>query len=93
MSAMSDFDTYRCQTRLGHWAEVRLRRWQRADFQYLGTITIANGYDKPHTFAWAWDEDGRSIDKEDRGFDLVDFKPALGVPDTEYFHWLGKEAA
>lgn len=43
--------------------------WDRTEFAWLGTIT----FDEGHVIGWAWHLDGRSIDRDDDGFDLIDF--------------------
>lgn len=58
------------QTKVGGYP-VRLTAvgpWKRTDFAWLGTIDLGDG----HIIGWAWHEDGRSIDRGDRGFDLVE---------------------
>lgn len=60
------------KTRLGHRVRLNQFAWSRADFTYLGKVYFSNG----HSIGWAWHHDGRSIDREDRGFDLVDFHVA-----------------
>lgn len=62
-------------------------RWSRDDFAYLGLVRCGNG----RPFAWAWHEDGRSIDRFDRAFDIP-LIPRL-EDDTPYSFWLGREAA
>lgn len=65
----------------------RTHRWNRTDFAYLGLVTPAYAPNRP--FAWAWHEDGRSIDRDDRSFD-IQLKDNREAP---YSFWLGKEAA
>lgn len=58
------------RTRLGDTARVQMHEWRRSEFAYLGTIDLGG-----EVFGWAWHADGRSIDRDDRGFDLMDFRP------------------
>lgn len=60
-------------TKNGHSALVNPTLWNRIDFAYLGVIDI-NGCPT----AWAWHENGRSIDRDDRAFDLVGFPGEVG---------------
>jgi len=61
-----------CTTRNGLRVNLNDFTWNRADFALLGTICLNdNSY-----IGWAWHADGRSIDRHDRAFDLIDFKPA-----------------
>ena len=55
-------------TKNGHSALLSPMCWDRIDFAYLGVIDV-NG----QPIAWAWHENGRSIDRDDRAFDLVGF--------------------
>jgi hypothetical protein len=57
-----------CKTKIGYRAIVNLHPWKRDDFAYLGVVEVNGAFRLP----WAWHADGRSIDREDRGFDLVD---------------------
>jgi hypothetical protein len=57
-------------------AYVDMHRWERDDFAYLGIVCSPGVYQ----MAWAWLSDGRSIDRDDRGFDLIGFpKPKSGI--------------
>lgn len=76
------------RTRLGHWATLDLLEWHGRDFNYLGLIHFENELHRP--LAWAWHADGTSIDRNDRGYDLIDFR--LERDDGAHFFWLGKEA-
>ncbi len=52
--------------------------WARTDFAWLGTIDFGGG----HVIGWAWHLDGRSIDRDDGGFDLVDFPQDAHLAET-----------
>lgn len=83
---------FRCKTRCGLWAHIRMRPWKRTDFVYLGTIEFADVVKGRHYEPWAWGADGRSIDRDDRGFDLLDFKyTPPSATDAPYAFWLGKD--
>lgn len=52
--------------------------WQRNDFAYLGIVTHKDGW----SIGWAWHLDGRSIDRNDRAFDLIDFPQDRAIAET-----------
>lgn len=82
-------DDYTAYTKLGHRAHVDLRRWNRSEFAYLGWIILEGVNNR---VPWAWHADGRSIDREDRGFDLVNFAGVAEQEADKPYHWLGRDA-
>ncbi len=45
---------------------------------YSGTVTMENG----SVIDWKWHADGRSIDRHDSGFDLIDFPQSAAIAET-----------
>ncbi len=83
-------DDYRCRTANGYWATVSLFEWCRNEFTHLGYIEVPYSELGRHRIVpWAWHDDGRSIDLDDRAFDLIDF-PHASAPKPHF--WLGAEA-
>ncbi len=62
---------YEFKTRGGQNARLNSAYpWERGEFAWLGTVELDTG----SVIGWAWLLDGRSIDRSDREFDLVDFR-------------------
>lgn len=69
------------RTRVGRYIARVDRDWRwrdRTDFAWLGTIDFGGG----RIIGWAWHLDGRSIDRSDDGFDLIDFPQERVIAET-----------
>lgn len=75
---MADDHIYKCRSGFYTAMLNTLSPWQRTEFAYLGLVTHKEGW----SIGWAWHIDGRSIDRSDDAFDLMDFPQSAAIAET-----------